>query len=362
MANKKSAKVSAKVKKKTIDLTENKTSVQVNAAVTRIGKTFISLIKDCNIYYLQQIAKGLTINEYFLNEEMFSKMLGQNESLVDRYLATSVGMEVCDTIDGAIKANPEFYAGSNMSDVITLSTIIMVERDEETGKKNLVVKQIGNLSGKPLIAMPFSEFNPNRLMQVAICAQVEITNYLRKLASRYVAIANSKGRRSSHVGALRASIYDVMVKNVIPFIKTKTDSFGEVDIIRIIGDLEKPIVSFIVDRVIKLGVPAELVNEFVGKIEIHIVYDISKPKIVDSEISIIISVPGVNDENTHNVIQTLYSFILNDYISLVDPSVTKASVMDRIGKAIDDVILAVTNMIMTYTIVTYKTPAEEVNG
>ena len=319
MAKKSPAK---KQKTKTVDVAKNKTPRAINAIAKNVEKEFRTILKNTNIVVLDHIQKEMTLDRYFLNRDLFVRLLGENIHRLDYAFRVAVAQTIQDTLMDNLTRDDSVYPGYWKVEfiVIPMAHIAILEGSDTPGEWYFSIK-IGATSvnsaealmqaesGEVPDAMNFKDYNPNRLAQMIYKVSIMITQTIMAECKRYPTAKLYQGSDGATCSIRYANEFRQYItdENEFEFEITGVPPYDK-NITEYLNALEKRMVVYFCYMLSTAGVNDEVIKSFVSQLKLHAIYNAEKAKtLADVAVSYLMVVPDLKTNN-----QVMFTFTIKE--------------------------------------------------
>jgi len=272
-----------------INTTSDKVSAPVRKFVADVEDAYRDQLKNCNIPVFRLIYDNpemATINSFFLNHLEYEAILGIHVDILDRMMMTAIADRISHDIIASIEGSEMVYPG--IWDIHTVYSIVGAAttfmKHDTLPERYFTPLQFDTISQEDLdeqpVAsyMPFSQYNPNRFVEIAMG--------IRQLAINTIAsIMQTKMPRaflSSKDLPLWQRFFDRYNANLAPAIEDLTDGNIEAFLDRdgtensieaFVTSFEHPFLTLMIDLMLDSGISPYLINMMLRDSTVNVVYD-----------------------------------------------------------------------------------------
>lgn len=343
-----------------IDLTKNRTSAPVMKFINTLRNAITSEGKRMHVAAIDAIVQdpGIVSN-YFLNRPMHQKLLGDNLILLDRVFRSSFAALMTDNLQTAMSKNQSVIPGLWSPYVLysmVYSGISMIELDGKWYLTNVMadapssdIEDFEKIVREALTtrngrAIPFEEYNPNRLYQFWSATESILINIIVASGTTGMPNANMttngepiyKRRAGDFAAIMEASLQSK--DNPIYLDEGTPDEIME----KFVKVFEDPLLTYVSLCLNSSGLSESVVKEMLMQSNAKCIYDISELKGGSPLISRKTKVYYVLSNAANPEMGATFSCSAADIYAMIGwdrnlPETTPSkTVYNRVGKAIDD--------------------------
>lgn len=343
-----------------IDLTKNRTSAPVQKFINTLRNTVMIEGKRMHVAAIDAIVQdpGI-ISNYFLNRDMHQKLLGNNLNLLDRVFRSSFATLMTENLQSAMAKNKSVIPGLWSPYVLysmVYSGISMIELDGKWYLTNVMadapssdLEEFEKIVREALTtrngrAIPFDEYNPNRLYQFWSATESVLINIIVSSGTTGMPNANMttngepiyKRRAGDFAAIMEASLRSK--QEPIYLDEGTPDEIME----KFVKVFEGPLLSYLSLCLTSSGLSEDIVKEMLMQSNAKCIYDISDLKEGSPLISKKTKVYYVLSNAANPDMCATFSCSAADVYAMIgwDRSLPETTppktVYNRVGKAIDD--------------------------
>lgn len=343
-----------------IDLTKNRTSAPVQKFINTLRNTVMTEGKRMHVAAVDAIVQdpGI-ISNYFLNRDMHKKLLGDNLNLLDRVFRSSFAVLMTENLQSAMAKNKSVIPGLWSPYVLysmVYSGISMIELDGKWYLTNVMadapssdLEEFEKIVREALTtrngrAIPFDEYNPNRLYQFWSATESVLINIIVSSGTTGMPNANMttngepiyKRRAGDFAAIMEANLRSK--QEPIYLDEGTPDEIME----KFVKVFEGPLLSYLSLCLISSGLSEDIVKEMLMQSNAKCIYDISDLKEGSPLISKKTKVYYVLSNAANPDMCATFSCSAADVYAMIGwdrnlPETTPPkTVYNRVGKAIDD--------------------------
>lgn len=343
-----------------IDLTKNRTSAPVQKFINTLRNAVVTEGKRMHVAAIDAIVQdpGI-ISNYFLNRDIHKKLLGDNLNLLDRVFRSSFAVLMTENLQNAMAKNKSVIPGLWSPYVLysmVYSGISMIELDGKWYLTNVMAdapssdieefEKIvrGALTTRNGRAIPFDEYNPNRLYQFWSATESVLINIIVSSGTTGMPNANMttngepiyKRRAGDFAAIMEASLRSN--QEPIYLDEGTPDEIME----KFVKVFEGPLLSYLSLCLTSSGLSEDIVKEMLMQSNAKCIYDISDLKEGSPLISKKTKVYYVLSNAANPDMCATFSCSAADVYAMIGwdrnlPETTPPkTVYNRVGKAIDD--------------------------
>lgn len=343
-----------------IDLTKNRTSAPVQKFINTLRNTVMTEGKRMHVAAIDAIVQdpGI-ISNYFLNRDMHQKLLGDNLNLLDRVFRSSFATLMTENLQSAMAKNKSVIPGLWSPYVLysmVYSGISMIELDGKWYLTNvmadapssdleefekIVQEALTTRNGR---AIPFDEYNPNRLYQFWSATESVLINIIVSSGTTGMPNANMttngepiyKRRAGDFAAIMEANLRSK--QEPIYLDEGTPDEIME----KFVKVFEGPLLSYLSLCLTSSGLSGDIVKEMLMQSNAKCIYDISDLKEGSPLISKKTKVYYILSNAANPDMSATFSCSAADVYAMIGwdrnlPETTPPkTVYNRVGKAIDD--------------------------
>lgn len=343
-----------------IDLTKNRTSAPVQKFINTLRNTVMTEGKRMHVAAIDAIVQdpGI-ISNYFLNRDMHQKLLGDNLNLLDRVFRSSFATLMTENLQSAMAKNKSVIPGLWSPYVLysmVYSGISMIELDGKWYLTNvmadapssdleefekIVQEALTTRNGR---AIPFDEYNPNRLYQFWSATESVLINIIVSSGTTGMPNANMttngepiyKRRAGDFAAIMEANLRSK--QEPIYLDEGTPDEIME----KFVKVFEGPLLSYLSLCLTSSGLSEDIVKEMLMQSNAKCIYDISDLKEGSPLISKKTKVYYILSSAANPDMSATFSCSAADVYAMIGwdrnlPETTPPkTVYNRVGKAIDD--------------------------
>lgn len=343
-----------------VDLTKNRTSAPVQKFINTLRNTVMTEGKRMHVAAIDAIVQdpGI-ISNYFLNRDMHQKLLGDNLNLLDRVFRSSFATLMTENLQSAMAKNKSVIPGLWSPYVLysmVYSGISMIELDGKWYLTNvmadapssdleefekIVQEALTTRNGR---AIPFDEYNPNRLYQFWSATESVLINIIVSSGTTGMPNANMttngepiyKRRAGDFAAIMEANLRSK--QEPIYLDEGTPDEIME----KFVKVFEGPLLSYLSLCLTSSGLSEDIVKEMLMQSNAKCIYDISDLKEGSPLISKKTKVYYVLSNAANPDMCATFSCSAADVYAMIGwdrnlPETTPPkTVYNRVGKAIDD--------------------------
>lgn len=343
-----------------IDLTKNRTSAPVQKFINTLRNTVMTEGKRIHVAAIDAIVQdpGI-ISNYFLNRDMHQKLLGDNLNLLDRVFRSSFATLMTENLQSAMAKNKSVIPGLWSPYVLysmVYSGISMIELDGKWYLTNVMadapssdLEEFEKIVREALTtrngrAIPFDEYNPNRLYQFWSATESVLINIIVSSGTTGMPNANMttngepiyKRRAGDFAAIMEANLRSK--QEPIYLDEGTPDEIME----KFVKVFEGPLLSYLSLCLTSSGLSEDIVKEMLMQSNAKCIYDISDLKEGSPLISKKTKVYYVLSNAANPDMCATFSCSAADVYAMIGwdrnlPETTPPkTVYNRVGKAIDD--------------------------
>lgn len=343
-----------------IDLTKNRTSAPVQKFINTLRNTVMTEGKRMHVAAIDAIVQdpGI-ISNYFLNRDMHQKLLGDNLNLLDRVFRSSFATLMTENLQSAMAKNKSVIPGLWSPYVLysmVYSGISMIELDGKWYLTNVMadapssdLEEFEKIVREALTtrngrAIPFDEYNPNRLYQFWSATESVLINIIVSSGTTGMPNANMttngepiyKRRAGDFAAIMEANLRSK--QEPIYLDEGTPDEIME----KFVKVFEGPLLSYLSLCLTSSGLSEDIVKEMLMQSNAKCIYDISDLKEGSPLISKKTKVYYVLSNAANPDMCATFSCSAADVYAMIGwdrnlPETTPPkTVYNRVGKAIDD--------------------------
>lgn len=343
-----------------IDLTKNRTSAPVQRFINTLRNTVVAEGKRMHVAAIDAIVQdpGI-ISNYFLNRSMHQKLLGDNLILLDRVFRSSFALLMTNNLQNAMSVNQSVIPGLWTPYILysmVYSGISMIELDGKWYLTNVMANAPSSdieefeevvrdaLTTRNGRAIPFDEYNPNRLYQFWSATESILINIIVASGTTGMPNANMttngepiyKRRAGDFAAILEAGLQS---KKEPVFLDEGTP---EEIMEKFVKVFEDPLLTYLSLCLNSSGLSEDVVREMLMQSNAKCIYDISELKGGSPLISKKTKVYYVLSNAANPSMGATFSCSAADVYAMIGwdrnlPETTPSkTVYNRVGKAIDD--------------------------
>lgn len=343
-----------------IDLTKNRTSAPVQKFINTLRNTVMTEGKRMHVAAIDAIVQdpGI-ISNYFLNRDMHQKLLGDNLNLLDRVFRSSFATLMTENLQSAMAKNKSVIPGLWSPYVLysmVYSGISMIELDDKWYLTNVMadapssdLEEFEKIVREALTtrngrAIPFDEYNPNRLYQFWSATESVLINIIVSSGTTGMPNANMttngepiyKRRAGDFAAIMEANLRSK--QEPIYLDEGTPDEIME----KFVKVFEGPLLSYLSLCLTSSGLSEDIVKEMLMQSNAKCIYDISDLKEGSPLISKKTKVYYVLSNAANPDMCATFSCSAADVYAMIGwdrnlPETTPPkTVYNRVGKAIDD--------------------------
>ena len=343
-----------------IDLTKNRTSAPVQRFINTLRNTVVAEGKRMHVAAIDAIVQdpGI-ISNYFLNRSMHQKLLGDNLILLDRVFRSSFAQLMTNNLQNAMSVNQSVIPGLWTPYILysmVYSGISMIELDGKWYLTNVMANAPSSdieefeevvrdaLTTRNGRAIPFDEYNPNRLYQFWSATESILINIIVASGTTGMPNANMttngepiyKRRAGDFAAILEAGLQS---KKEPVFLDEGTP---EEIMEKFVKVFEDPLLTYLSLCLNSSGLLEDVVREMLMQSNAKCIYDISELKGGSPLISKKTKVYYVLSNAANPSMGATFSCSAADVYAMIGwdrnlPETTPSkTVYNRVGKAIDD--------------------------
>lgn len=343
-----------------IDLTKNRTSAPVQKFINTLRNTVMTEGKRMHVAAIDAIVQdpGI-ISNYFLNRDMHQKLLGDNLNLLDRVFRSSFATLMTENLQSAMAKNKSVIPGLWSPYVLysmVYSGISMIELDGKWYLTNvmadapssdleefekIVQEALTTRNGR---AIPFDEYNPNRLYQFWSATESVLISIIVSSGTTGMPNANMttngepiyKRRAGDFAAIMEANLRSK--QEPIYLDEGTPDEIME----KFVKVFEGPLLSYLSLCLTSSGLSGDIVKEMLMQSNAKCIYDISDLKEGSPLISKKTKVYYILSNAANPDMSATFSCSAADVYAMIGwdrnlPETTPPkTVYNRVGKAIDD--------------------------
>lgn len=343
-----------------IDLTKNRTSAPVQRFINTLRNTVMMEGKRMHVAAIDAIVQdpGI-ISNYFLNRSMHQKLLGDNLILLDRVFRSSFATLMTSNLQNAMTTNQSVIPGLWTPYILysmVYSGISMIELDGKWYLTNVMANAPSSdieefeevvrdaLTTRNGRAIPFDEYNPNRLYQFWSATESILINIIVASGTTGMPNANMttngepiyKRRAGDFAAIMEASLQS---KKEPVFLDEGTP---EEIMEKFVKVFEDPLLTYLSLCLNSSGLSEDIVREMLMQSNAKCIYDISELKGGSPLISKKTKVYYVLSNAANPSVGATFSCSAADVYAMIGwdrnlPETTPPKTSyNRVGKAIDD--------------------------
>jgi hypothetical protein len=265
---------------------KNKETTYINQQMKIFDKKLSDQVKQIHVPVFDVMKKNITIESFFLNHVDYEAIMGKNVKLLDRMVIHII----CDFIAERITDDMKNYYFIGIWDKYTIysvaaATVTFMKHDTKS-ELYLTAHQYATISQEDLDKlpkgsyMPFSEYNPTRLLQIVSSIMTTVTSTISKIMVEGVphALISPEGKSSTVPTFIFQRFYNKIKDSNITLPCGVNDETTEKNIMKFSDAIETPIMEHISVELKEAGLSDNIINLFIGASNLHIIYEIPENK------------------------------------------------------------------------------------
>lgn len=260
----------------------NKETTYINQQMKIFEKKLADQVKQIHVPVFDVLKKNITIESFFMNHIDYEAIMGKNVKLLDRMIIHII----CEFISDRITEDMKNYYFIGVWDRYTVynvaaATVTFMKHDTKPDLY-LTAHQFAVISQEDLdklpkgTYMPFSEYNPARLMQMISSIITTVTNMMSKIMVEGVphALISPEGKSSTVPLFIFQRFYNKIKASELELPCGISDPTTEKNIMKFSDMIETPIMEFISVELKEAGLSDNIINLFLGANNLHIIYEV----------------------------------------------------------------------------------------